>query len=86
MSEAKHRNDSERGQVEAYLKASGWKKDACGWWESPFGYGLDEAIAMHKESAEKTARAFNEGDAYLLQSWLKHERREMLGDRKAKGL
>ena len=65
----------ERLQAEVYLKRAGWKKDACGWWTCPFGYGLDEAIQLHKEAAEMTARAFNEGnDTNLLLSWLKKER------------
>jgi len=64
-------SDEERLQAESYLKSSFWKKDACGWWTSPFGYGLDEAIQMHKQAAEATAIAFNSGDEKLLRFWLR---------------
>lgn len=57
-----------------FLVNSGWVKDACGWWTAPFGYSLDEAVQLHKEFAEKTAHAFNDGDAETLKYWLKRDR------------
>ena len=58
-----------------YLIASGWKPGVGGFWSCPFGYGIDEAIALHKEAAERTARAF-EKDPELIPRWLREERRK----------
>jgi hypothetical protein len=68
----------ERETAARYLRAAGWIKDPCGWWTSPFGYGLDEAVALHKEAAERTARAFEKQcTPEEIRVWLEHERAEM---------
>jgi hypothetical protein len=59
--------------AEAYLIRSGWKKDACGWWTCPFGYGLVEAVTLHREASEGEAWAFNkmrETDPDIFQKWI----------------
>jgi hypothetical protein len=60
---------------ERYLLNSGWKKDACGWWISPFGYGLNEAIELHKNASESTARAMEKECPDLIPRWLNQERK-----------
>jgi hypothetical protein len=65
---------TERKDTEEYLKHSGWTKDACGWWIAPFGYGFDEAIALHKDASERTARAMETNCPDLIPRWLENER------------
>lgn len=71
------REREERTIAETYLENSGWKKDACGWWIPPFGYGLEEAINLHRDAAEKTAYAFEESELKnpgIIKYWIESER------------
>ena len=51
-----------RKQCEGYLTIRGWKKDSCGWWSCPFGFGMQEAIEMAVEVSHVDALYWNEID------------------------